>query len=63
MKFNKDVHTSGVFLQSDERFKENIEPVSGVLPSLENLEAVTYTLKNDNAKHREIMESMPAYTA
>ncbi len=63
VKFNKDVHTSGVFLQSDERFKENIEPVSGVLPSLENLEAVTYTLKNDNAKHREIMESMPAYTA
>ena len=23
--FNKDVHTSGVFVQSDERFKENVE--------------------------------------
>ena len=62
VKFNKDVHTSGVFVQSDERFKENVEPVSGVLSSLENLEAVTYTLKNNSARYREVMASMPTFT-
>lgn len=36
---------SGLFVQSDEQFKENIEPVSDVLTSLDNLEAVTYNLK------------------
>ena len=58
VKFNKDVHTSGIFVQSDERFKENIEPVKGVLSSLENLEAVTYTLKNNDAKKRQGMSEM-----
>ncbi len=48
--FRKDLDVKGVFVQSDERFKENIEPVSDVLSSLENLEAVSYTLKNDDAK-------------
>ncbi len=62
VRFNKDVHTSGVFVQSDERFKENVQPVEGVLPSLENLEAVTYTLKNNDAASREINESMPVFT-
>lgn len=45
VNFRKNVTTTGVFVQSDERFKENIEPVSDVLSSLENLEAVSYTLK------------------
>lgn len=49
VNFRKNITTSGVFIQSDERFKENIEPVSDVLSSLENLEAVSYTLKNENA--------------
>ena len=62
VKFNKDVHTSGVFVQSDERFKENIEPVGDVLLSLENLEAVTYTLKNNNARCRAVNDAMPALT-
>ena len=62
VKFNKDVHTSGVFVQSDERFKENIEPVTGVLSSLEDLEAVTYTLKCNNAGSRAVNASMPVYT-
>ena len=62
VKFNKDVHTSGVFVQSDERFKENVEPVSDVLSSLENLEAVTYTLKNSSSQSRESLASMPALT-
>jgi len=43
--FNYDVTAGGVFLQSDERFKENIEPVSEVLASLRELEPVTYQLK------------------
>ena len=43
--FNNNLTVSGVFLQSDERFKENIEPVGEVLPSLKNLEPVTYNLK------------------
>lgn len=62
VKFNRDVHTSGVFVQSDERFKENVQPVGGVLESLENLEAVTYTLKNNSPRSREINEAMPALT-
>ena len=62
VRFNKDVHTSGVFVQSDERFKENVQPVEDVLSSLENLEAVTYTLKNNDAASREINESMPVFT-
>ena len=62
--FNYDVTTSGVFVQSDERYKENIEPVGEVLASLKNLEPVTYNLKgkgtvrkqqndaaNDNARY------------
>lgn len=60
--FNKDVHTSGVFVQSDERFKENVEPVTDVLSSLEGLEAVSYTLKGSSTKSRESLASMPAFT-
>ena len=60
--FKKDVHTSGVFVQSDERFKENVEPITDVLSSLDNLEAVSYTLKNDLAKSREAVASIDAFT-
>ena len=63
VKFNRDVHTSGVFVQSDERFKEDIEPVNDVLTSLENLEAVTYKLKSNTAKSREALTDMPAFNA
>jgi hypothetical protein len=62
VQFRKDVQTSGVFVQSDERFKENVEPVEGVLESLENLEAVSYTLKNDYEKIRQSIASMPMVT-
>lgn len=44
--FNSDVTSSGMFIESDERYKENIEPVGEVLPSLRNLEPVTYNLKS-----------------
>ena len=63
LKFNHDVHTSGVFVQSDERFKEDIEPVNDVLPSLYNLEAVSYRLKSNTAKMREGIAEMPALNA
>ena len=62
VQFTKDVHTSGVFVQSDERFKENVEPVEGVLNSLENLEAVSYTLKNNCAKLRQEVASTTTVT-
>ena len=63
VQFNRDVHTSGVFLQSDERFKENIEPVGDVLPALDRLEPVTYTLKNERAvKCLESLADMPVVT-
>ena len=63
VNFRKNVTTTGVFVQSDERFKENVEPVEGVLSSLENLEAVSYTLKNDNARQcRAAINDIPALT-
>ena len=62
VQFNKDVQTCGLFVQSDERFKENVEPVEGVLSSLGNLEAVTYTLKNKCSQLREKVLSMPVAT-
>ena len=62
VKFKKNVKTSGVFIQSDERFKENVEPVTDVLSSLEGLEAVSYTLKNDAARHRQEVAAMTGTT-
>lgn len=62
VQFNKDVQTSGLFVQSDERFKENVEPVEGVLSSLGNLEAVTYTLKNNCSQLREKVSSITTAT-
>ena len=62
VKFKTNVKTSGVFIQSDERFKENVEPVTDVLSSLEDLEAVSYTLKNDAARHRQEVAAMPGNT-
>ena len=62
VRFKKNVQTSGVFIQSDERFKENIEPVTDVLSSLEDLEAVSYTLKNDAARHRQEVASLTGTT-
>lgn len=64
VNFRKNINTSGVFIQSDERFKENVEPMQDVLPSLDKLEAVTYTLKNDYARQcRAALADMPVITA
>ena len=43
--FNYDIVTPTMLIQSDERYKENVKPVSDVLNSLDNLDAVTYNLK------------------
>ena len=62
VQFTKNVQTSGLFIQSDERFKENVEPVGDVLNALESLKAVSYTLKNDCAKRRQEVASMVPVT-
>lgn len=41
-----DVQTGRMLIQSDERYKENIEPVLDVLEELKSLEPVTYNLKS-----------------
>lgn len=60
VNFRKDLNVKGVFVQSDERFKENVEPMQDVLSSLDRLEAVTYTLKNEYASQcRASLADMP----
>ena len=44
-QFNCDVRSSGVFIKSDERFKENISPISSSANGLNKLTAVSYRLK------------------
>ncbi len=62
IQISHDMNVHGVFVQSDERFKEQIEPVEDVLSSLENLQAVSYILKNDFDKCRESISTMPVVT-
>ena len=50
--FSTDLTAHGVFIQSDERFKEEIEPVEDVLSALSTLEPVTYRLKSHRAATR-----------
>lgn len=63
--FNSDIMAQGVLIQSDERFKEDIEPIEDVLSALKVLEPVTYRLKShravapvmmDGSKEAEIMD-------
>lgn len=44
-KFNCDIYSNGIKLTSDERLKENIQPLSGSLSSLQRLHGVSYYLK------------------
>ena len=62
--FNGDVMAHGLIVQSDERLKEDIEPIEDVLSSLKVLEPVTYRLKShrvgkpammNDSKEAEIM--------
>ena len=47
--FCGDLVAHGVMVQSDERLKDNIEPVGDVLDALMTLEPVTYSLKSHRA--------------
>lgn len=44
-QFNCDVHSTGVFVASDSRFKDDIEPLDRSLPGLTALSPVSYRLK------------------
>lgn len=45
MKFNCDVKSNGFFVASDSRFKENIEPITNALETVNEMTAVSYNLK------------------
>ncbi len=53
--FNGDLMAHGLIVQSDERLKEDIEPIEDVLSSLKVLEPVTYRLKSHRAGMPAIM--------
>lgn len=44
-QFNGDVRTTGIFVTSDSRFKDDITPLQNTLSGLKSLSAVKYTLK------------------
>jgi len=44
-KFNCDLYSNGIKLTSDERLKENIQPLKSSLSSLKKLNGVSYNLK------------------
>lgn len=44
-RLNCDVYSNGILLTSDERLKENIRPLNGSLPLLQQLNGVSYFLK------------------
>ncbi len=44
-QFNCDVRTTGLFVASDNRFKENISPLDNTLNALNQISAVSYNLK------------------
>ncbi len=47
MNFRCNVKTTGVFISSDSRFKENVETLDGARESLARLRGVSYRLKPD----------------
>ena len=46
LTINSDVTAHGFLVQSDERYKEDIEPINQVLSALQTLEPVSYKLKS-----------------
>lgn len=54
--FNSDLVAHGVMVQSDERLKDNVEPVGDVLEALRILEPVTYSLKSHRAAAPVMMD-------
>lgn len=55
--FNMNLRANGIDISSDARLKENIEPLTNSLSSLNKLNAVSYNLKSTNTK-----SSFPATT-
>jgi hypothetical protein len=49
--FGPGIQTNLLLIQSDERYKENIEPVGEVLDALLSLEPVTYSFKSKRNDH------------
>jgi len=52
---NSDLIAHGVLIQSDERFKEGIEPIDDVLSSLKGLSPVSYHLKSHRYPSRQAL--------
>jgi hypothetical protein len=48
--FNVDVYADGLILNSDEKFKRNINPIEGVASKLKQTRPVTFNLKNSETK-------------
>lgn len=48
LQINCDVHTSGVLISSDERFKEDIQQINNTITDLSRLNAVSYRFKETN---------------
>ena len=45
-QFNCDVKSKGLFIASDSRFKENVNPLTNALETIDAMSAVTYNLKS-----------------
>lgn len=48
--FNTDVYANGIILNSDEKFKRNINPIEGAASKLKQTRPVTFNLKNSETK-------------
>ena len=63
MNFRCNVKTTGVFISSDSRFKENVETLDGARESLARLRGVSYRLKPDapggHGDERWLTEPLP----
>ena len=62
LNFNCDLKASGFLVPSDERYKEDIEPIESVLASLEVLEPVSYRLKSHRYDEIQPMTGDPKET-
>lgn len=55
--FNTDVYANGIILNSDEKFKRNINPIEGAASKLKQTRPVTFNLKNSETKSSVPTES------
>lgn len=59
LNFNCELNAPGLYVQSDERYKEDIEPMENVLSTLEGLEPVSYRLKSHCRNEMQSMTGNP----